>query len=347
MIARIRQCSILAIVTVTVMVVGPVQAQSADPIAYVTAVTGGGATRLNLETSVTLDGTAFAPEDNGIRLGESVTTIADGTAVMVMPRRGAMTFLQPATRLEVEAGPDWFGGESLVLKLVQGRATFIQKTPEPQFIVLGESGAASGSVAIREGSVFVTARDGTVTFTVLRGTAAFVPGPIPDTRPDELAGAVELTAGQSISTNAPDTPVPYDAEAAAVVCSQLDRDTYAFGVSQSTQWVKRAERGDFTPVRARETRATAGLVGSEFTPTQAFDQPQQLLAVTAPQGAAVTAVRTIVSPAQSLVESGIPGSVIAGQRFRRSLIIGSPGTTGSGPLIVNPNAELLVRLAGR
>ena len=198
----------------------------------------------------------------------------------------------------------------------------------------------------RRKAVWISTLTGS-SFSVMRGAAAFVPGPLPDTRPGELAGAVELTAGQSISTKAPGTPVPYDAHAAAEVCSLLDSDIYAFGVSQSTQWVKRAERGDFTPVRARESRAAAELVGTEFTPTQAFDQPQQLLAVTAPQGAAVTAVRTIVSPAQSLVESGIPGSVIAGQRFRRSLIIGSPGTTGSGPLIVNPNAELLVRLAGR
>ncbi|MCH8146950.1 MAG: hypothetical protein IH987_03025, partial [Planctomycetes bacterium] len=78
-----------------------------------------------------------------------------------------------------------------------------------------------------------------------------------------------------------------------------------------------------------------------------FDQPTQLAAVATIQATSVQSLRTVISPAQGLVESGVPGSVIAGQRFRRSVIIGNPGTTGGGPLTVNPAAQLLIRLAGQ
>ena len=123
--------------------------------------------------------------------------------------------------------------------------------------------------------------------------------------------------------------------------------TYAYGVTRAEDWVERAERGDFTPVKSAESRAEPELVGTDFVPPQAFDQPTSLAAVTTIQATSVQSLRTVISPVQGLVESGVPGSVIAGQRFRRSVIIGNPGTSGGGPLTINPAAELLIRLAGQ
>ena len=343
MAVRSRLWGVLLIVTIGAADPASATAQLPDPIAFVTVVTGGGVARISRGATVTLDGKSFSPRDNAVRLGDSVVTALDGSAAVVMPELGAMAYLEPATRLQFEGGPRSFGGDAFVIRLLEGRASISQKSAKPKFVVAGGTDATAGLVVIREGTVIVTADEKAVTFAVTYGAATFVSGPIPDVLPVELSGAVQLRQGQSISTTAPQTPVAYDRDAAAAVSKQMTEDVYAFGVEQSTAWVKRAERGDFTPVPVGGERG-GELLPSDMAPTTAFDQPQQLTAVTAPRGAPSTAVRTIVSPAQSLLESGIPGSVIAGQRFRRSRIIGSPGTGG---LIVNPNVEQLIRIAGQ
>ena len=336
----------LVLVAVIISVGGALtRAQSADPVAFATVVTGGGALRVGAGEPSRVSPTSFHPEENGLSVGQALATAKDGTAVVVLPDSGASVHLQASSEIRFEPAPEWLAPDSCVLKVMRGRVTAARKNREAESLaVVGKNGGAVGSVAITEGIVHIVAQEGVVTFTVERGTASFVPGDLSNTRPDAVAGRVQLTAGESISTAAPATVAPGDDDAVAELSALVQRSVYAFGLTQSTRWVERAESGDFTPVRAGEGRAAIELVGADFNAPQTFDQPQQLLAVTSTLGAPVTSLRTVVSPAQGLLESTVPGSVIAGQRFRRSIIIGNPGTGG---LMINPNAELLIRLAGQ
>ncbi len=351
MIARVHLSNGVAIAAVLAINVAWAPAQSDEPVGYVTVLTGAGAARLDSGGPVQLDRLEFLPEENGLELGEGVATAPQGTAVVVMARYGATAYLQSDSRLNLREAPAQASRVDLVLQLSEGRASVVRKASAAGAVVVaGESDAAAGYVILRAGSIVVTALGATVTFAVEHGTATFFPGSVPDAamidpsgKPLDASG-LTLHAGQGITTQAPTEVTPYDAESVATVSAEMHNDMYAFGIEQSTQWVKRAEQGDFTPVRAGRGRAAVELVGTDFAPSQAFDQPQQLLAATAPLGRPVAVTRAVISPAQSLVESGIPGSVIAGQRFRRSRIVGNPGT---GALIVNPSAEVLIRIAGQ
>ena len=351
MIARVHLSNGVAIAAVWALNAALAPAQAGEPVGFITVLAGAGGARLGTGEPVPLDRLEFLPEENGLELGEGVATAPQGTAVVVMPRYGAAAYLQPASRLHLQRAPARAERVSLVLQLSDGRASVVRKASAAGAVVLaGESDGATGYVILRAGSIVVTALGATVTFAVEQGTATFFSGSVPDQvivdqsgKPLDASGLV-LQAGQGITTQAPTEVTPFDAESVAAVSADMRQDIYAFGIDQSTQWVKRAEQGDFTPVRAGRGRAAVELVGTDFVPSQAFDQPQQLLAATAPQGAPVAITRAVISPAQSLVESGIPGSVIAGQRFRRSRIVGNPGT---GALIVNPSAEVLIRIAGQ
>ena len=86
----------------------------------------------------------------------------------------------------------------------------------------------------------------------------------PSGKPLDASG-LTLHAGQGITTQAPTEVTPYDAESVATVSAEMHNDMYAFGIEQSTQWVKRAEQGDFTPVRAGRGRAAVELAGPVFS----------------------------------------------------------------------------------
>ena len=155
---------------------------------------------------------------------------------------------------------------------------------------------------------------------------------------------VALSEGERISARTPTRPT-VDQDAGNLVAHAWHDDIRAFALARSTHWLQDAERGDFTPVRGA-ARGSPEPLAVELGPTLVFDQPRPAFAAPAPR-VAPTAVRTTLSPTQALIESGVPGTVVAGQRFRRSRIIGSPGTAGTGALIVNPAAELPFTLGRR
>jgi hypothetical protein len=213
-----------------------------------------------------------------------------------------------------------------------------------------ELGGAVGYTLSKGASLFVEAGEHSVTFASRQGGALYFPGRVPagvlidaSGEPVDKSG-VTVRQGQRIVAQAPMEPEP-DGQADVVVPAELPGDMRAFALAQSENWLKAAEQGDFTPVRGA-TRAAPEMLGAEFEPSLVFDQARPVVAAPSPRGV-TGAVGTTMNPAQTLLESGVPGTVIAGQRYRRSRIIGNPGTTGTGTgaLTVNRAAELLVRLS--
>ncbi|MCH7993410.1 MAG: hypothetical protein IIB57_03090 [Planctomycetes bacterium] len=294
-------------------------------------------------SSVPLD---FQLEDRTVGVGDEVLTLAGGSATLRFADYGTVVNLWPDSKLLLENSPPRAKHVALGLRLSQGTALLTRKAFGPGLVaIVGGSGQGQGHVLLEEGSVLVSLEGTKVVVEVLQGSARFIDGPLPDA-PSDRAGQV-LDAGQRMTGGAGGA-VERPARAQVDATWQSVQDsTYAYGVTRAEDWVERAERGDFTPVKSAESRAEPELVGTDFVPPQAFDQPTSLAAVTTIQATSVQSLRTVISPVQGLVESGVPGSVIAGQRFRRSIIIGNPGTSGGGPLTINPAAELLIRLAGQ
>lgn len=313
------------------------------PIGMVTVMSDDGVTIVRDGQPEPLDPLEARLRDREIEIGEAVATTASGTAVVYFSDYGTVAALQSASKLLLEKSNSGANDISLTLRLAQGRVLVTRKSSESGPVALVcESGQAVGYVLLLEGVVLASIEGPNVVFTTLAGEASYFEGAVSDRAAADGRRVVE---GQQVSFTS--GPAPADTSAARALWQDTDDRAFAFGLQRSDDWVQRAEEGDFTPVRSAESRAEPELVGTEFIPPQAFDQPTQLAAVTTPQQVGVQSLRTVVSPAQGLVQSGIPGSVIAGQRFRRSIIIGNPGTTGSGPITINPSAELLIRIAGQ
>lgn len=289
----------------------------------------------------------FRLADREVVAGDEVVTLANGSAVVRFADYGTVVNLWPESKLLLENIPPRAKHVALGLRLGQGTAVLTRKASGLGLVALvGDTGQVQGHVLLEEGSVVVSVVGSKVVVESLQGSARFINGPLPDAPLAQGEGQV-LSAGQQVTVGADEVPMPVPPGRAEDVWRQIHEITYAFGVKRSTQWIEQAEKGDFTPVRSEESRAEPEIVGTDFAPPQRFDQPTQLAAVSTIQATSVQSLRTVISPVQGLVESGIPGSVIAGQRFRRSVIIGNPGTSGGGPITVNPAAELLIRLAGQ
>ena len=206
--------------------------------------------------------------------------------------------------------------------------------------------APAGYALSKGASLFVEADSQGVTFAVRSGEGRFFRGQVPAAVLVDASGQLVdrtgelLSQGHRVSTREPAGPA-LDADAGTLVAGGLSADTDKFALAQSDDWLKEAERGDFTPVRGA-ARAAPQPLAVELGPSLAFDQPRPVFAAPAPR-AAPSPVRVSLSPSQALIESGVPGSVVAGQRFRRSRIIGNPGTGRTGALIVNPAAELQIK----
>lgn len=289
----------------------------------------------------------FRLADRTVQAGDEVATLANGSAVVRFADYGTVVNLWPESILLLENVPPRAKHVALGLRLGQGTAVLTRKASGPGLVALiGAAGQVQGHVLLEEGSVVVSVVGTEVVVESLQGSARFINGPLRDAPVAQGEGRL-LSAGQRVTAGGDEAPMPVASGRAEDVWRQVHEITYAFGVQRSTEWIERAEKGDFTPVRSEESRAEPEIVGTDFDPPQRFDQPTQLAAVTTIQATSVQSLRTVISPAQGLLESTVPGSVIAGQRFRRSVIIGNPGASGGGSITVNPAAELLIRLAGQ
>jgi len=320
-----------------------------EPVAFVTVQTGGGARRADSGDAFKVAaGTVY---ENGLAPGEGVATAPDGSAVLLLQEYDVVIRLDSATEftvIEVAAL-----GEQIAVAPVlrRGSALVVQRSGDDRWmLVAGESGAGSAYALARGASVSLSVIDGGVSFSSGGGEVYCYQGPIP--AGDLLTGAgqpadqtgVALSPGQSVASA--NLRQPRTDDTVAIQASALGQSLYEFGLSSGTFWIQKAERGDFTPVRASE-RGTFEVVRGEIGAGTAFDSPSTVL-VTPSAVTLSQPIRTapLANPAQQLIASGIPSSVVVGQRLRRTRIIGSSGTT-NGQIRFNPNAEQLIRLPGR
>lgn len=345
-----KACIVLA----ASMWAGPASAQ--NPVAFITASTGSGATRGDTGDPYLTGSADFSDFTNGIAAGQSVVTGADGTATITLPTFGTVIHLEASSEITVDRLPSLSGEIPVSFTLRAGGALVVRRGSEDRwFLIAGAAASNQGYALLQGASLAVRVEPAGVTFAALKGTSFCFKGAVPG---GALIGAappaggkrglvdpsgVSISDGQSVSTRTWAPPAP-DRLADAVAAS-MTRELYSFGLAAGAQWIERAEQGDLTPVRGAG-RGSPELLRGEISAGLAFDQPRSIVA--APTSRAVTqpirSAPTAVSAAQSRLESGIPSSVIIGQRLRRTRIIGSPGT--SGPIRFNPNAEQLIRLPG-
>jgi len=343
--------AVVAIASLTVA--ASAQPESVETDAFVTVIGGGGEVmRVYAEGASEITG-EFSFDRNMIGPGEGVRTTEDATAVLILPGYGAVVYLEESSELRLEEPAVPGTGVDLLVVLARGRASVIRKPGNVHWLVVAaeaEAPEAKGYTLSSGASLFVEARADGVVLATRAGEAWYYSGQVPAGRLIDASGepidksGVPVPQGQRVSTQVPIRPVP-DEEADIVVPTRLYDDMGAFALAQSHLWLEKAEQGEFTPVRG-PTRGAPKVLGAEFEPSLVFDQPRPALAAPAPRPTR-RAVQTTRSPAQTLVESGVPGTVVAGQRFRRSRIIGNPGTAGpgTGALTINRAAVLLVRLS--
>jgi hypothetical protein len=319
---------------------------------FVTVIGGeGGVTRVVDDESAPIPA-RFSFDQSAIGPGESVQTAADATAVLVLPGFDTTVYLGGSTKWLASDLRGTDTGVSMKLECDGGSASIIRKLQSPDWMLLvARAGAARGYTLSRGASLFVEMSEQGVSFSARSGDAWFFAGDVPEGRLVDESGnliddsGVHLAQGQRVTSTAP-AAATADEEAGTIAPPGMRDDLETFALAQSDQWLQQAERGDFTPVRG-PGRAAPEVMQGGLEPSLAFDQPRPVLTGPAPRPTA-GAVRTTLDPAQSLVASGVPGTVVAGQRFRRSRIIGNPGTAGpgSGALTINRAADLLVRLGG-
>jgi len=292
----------------------------------------------------------FSDFDNGLAAGQSVVTGADGTAVITLPTFGTVIHLEASSEIAVNRLPSLSAEVPVSFALRSGGALVVRRGSEERwFLIAGAAASNQGYALLQGASLVVRVEPDGVTFAGLKGTSLCFQGAVPGgaliaaTDKPVAPSGVSLLDGQSVSTKtwAP----PATNRLAEGMAASMAGAMYSVGLAAGTQWIQQAEQGDLTPVRGAG-RGSPELLRGEITAGLAFDQPRSV--VTAPTTRTVTqpirTAPTAVSVAQSRLESGIPSSVVIGQRLRRTRIIGSPGTTG--PIRFNPNAEQLIRLPG-
>lgn len=326
------------------------QPDASEPLGYVTALTGGGATR-------GADGVPFevgrflTDENNGILDGEAVVTSDDGEAIVMLPDYGTSVRLAASSELVLTRRDDLSNDVPIKLTLRRGRASMLRRAADERWIVFEAVGPQGRAYVIsKQASLTVSVSDEAVSFGLVAGSAAYFAGDMPDERLVDDAGQLidqpdqQIGEGMSLSTQQQDAPVA-DNDNRVVAMKNMDDNLYRFGLDRGTRWVESAEQGDFTPVRA-ESQGAEEFLSAELSSGVAFDQASsQVIAQT--RGSTTQPLRVPSrSVAEGLLASGVPTSVIVGQRLKRSRIIGNPGTA-SGQIRFNPQAEQLIRLSGR
>jgi hypothetical protein len=302
------------------------------PIAYVTAVTEKAASRIDTSGEVRqLDTRSyrFSEENNGVRLGESVRTSMDGSAMVTLFDQGIVVHLEHSSELAFLPAPETEGLVSFELMLRRGRAYVLRRSHVDDWLLVAcESQGVAGYTMSRGASLVVRAEVPGAAFTVSHGRLTFFEGDVPDVPPADGAAAwaglgIAVDAGQSISTSEPARAVE-DALPVATATSRLNREMYKFGVESSARWVAEAEQGDFTPVRGA-ARGEPGLISQVRQEAFVFDQPRTSVIPAPATQAEILTRPTRISPAEASLQSRIPTAVVAASRFLNARFIGSSG----------------------
>lgn len=334
-----------------VALAAPLAAQQGGggPVAVVTALRGDGAARGEAGEPIRMfdGGGRFQPSAASLKLDEKIVTGPEGGATLSLTNRETVIHLSHQTTCSFfthRGLADDVGGFAHVH---HGRAEVLSKRSDNRWMVTAGGNGPSGGYMLSQGASFVVQVEGdVVTISVIQGEGWAFRGAIPaGTLLDESGaprdhGGVRIAAGQRVVLGAAEAEP--DAQADATRGGERRRqDVYAFALTCGGNWLHRAEQGDFTPVRG-ESRGPSDLVRGEVSTELAFDQPRTPVLATVPRVVTQPLRSALVNPARALIESGIPTSVVVGQRLRRTRIIGNPGTTG--PIRVNPNVEPLIRL---
>lgn len=348
----LKTCVCCGVAVATLAVPVGVFGQDA-PVGFVTVVGGNGAERVTPDGATPIVAGAFSIEENELVPGAGVRTLGpDGTAVVVLPGLGVVVSLEPASeiRLETRAASDTT--VSLLIRVVVGQVSIVQGTDSSRWIVVegGSKTAGLAAYTLSKGAALhVQVATDTVSFASRRGQAlvyldhAGAQALIDSSGNPTDASGVTITQGERRSIHLAGPPT-VDRGSDEVVPYGLAADVERLALAQSARWLEDAEQGDFTPVRSG-ARGAPELLSTGFEPALVFDQARPVL--TSPTSRpADTAIRANFDPAQALSQSGTPGTVVAGQRFRRSRIVASPGTSATGTLVVNPSSRPTFTLAG-
>ena len=350
MICMSRACILVAMMVVSFPGASWGQADPSEPLAYVTALTGGGATH-GVGGRPFEFGEFLTADESGVKDGESVVTAADGTALLTLPGFGTAVLLAGSTEVVLSNRTDLARYVPVRITVRSGRAFMIRKQADDRWIAFEAVGPTGRAYTVsKQASLTAAVSQEGIVFGSVEGQAAFFSGAMPDDplvneagslidRPDQM-----IEPGTSLRTQQLQKPVRDDDNRTAAL-NDMDKNLYNSGIQHGGRWVADAEEGDFTPVRA-EARSTPEFFGSELSAGLAFDQPRSSV-VSSTSGATTEPLRVPTrSVAEGLLASGVPGSVIIGQRLKRSRIIGNPGTA-SGSIRFNPQAEQLIILTGR
>ncbi|MCH8253293.1 MAG: hypothetical protein IID36_12650 [Planctomycetes bacterium] len=345
-----RICRAATVGLITLAFAASARGQGNGEVGFVSVVTGNGAKRMPGETEFLDARFTYNAEfdlDNGIDYGDSIVTASDpASAVLVMPAFGTVAHVESASVLRIERLTDDTGVVPAGLVLSAGRAIVTHSQDGPRWLVVAARGnGAAAYVLLRTGSVLVEVGAGGVVFTVIDGEALFFPNDVPGRALIDASGDPVDPFGQTVRAGqrigAGDT-APVDAAGADKSArARYESDVFAFALAHGGAWLVRAEQGDFTPV-ASEAGQAQRLLRAEMLPELKFDQPRAVFVAAAPRPATFQVVRAQGSPARELIQSGVPTSVVVGQRFRTSRVIG-----GRRGLRANQNVEQLIRLPGR
>jgi hypothetical protein len=333
------------------------QGQRAEPVAYVTVVSGAGATRAEpgpdgVAPSFPSNGKIFSDVLSGVAVGQGVVTLEGGAALVALPDHATAIYLDQDSELRLGSLPGLDNAVPVSLTLLKGRAYVVHRESDARWLlVAAKSDLGDGYTMSRRGALVLSADSTGVGFAALRGEVLFFEGDVPAgallDRNGEPAveGGGRLPEGHHLTTRGRLTPtsgIP-DALSGSAIRARLSQATYAFGLRVGERWVEDAEKGDLTPVRGTGRGAPSLFPAEGLAPGFAFDQPRSAAVAPAPRVSTQPLRAQAVSPVQALLKSGRPASVVVGQRLKRTRIIGNPGTS-AGPIRVNPNVEPLIRL---
>lgn len=330
---KIMGCAVLS-----VAVASPVFSQDEDPsLAGVVSAVAVNVEKIQVdgETVMLVGGDRVFFED------KLVTPSAGGVWLTLREKRGVVQLMgdSSASFLPLEVDE-----QSISLRFVmeRGRATVMSRSSDnrPMVVVAG-GGETGGWALVRGGSVTVDVSASDVTLSARSGEVLVYKGVVPDVSPLNADGtpvnppALTLAPGESISF------ADMAKGPAVAVAESEGTGLYAMALRKADFWVAKAEQGDFTPQRV-EARGGGGTFLEQTSTGFSFDQARPPVAVvTRTNTVIVTNIR--VNPAEALVASRVPTSVVVGQRFLRTRIIGNPGS-GDSSLSANPFAGRLIVL---
>jgi hypothetical protein len=346
---------VLVSVAVLLGVAGVGRAQEGVPVAYVTLVDGAGAIRVESGTAFAAEPRLFSDSTSGLSTGESIRTLEGGAATVVFPDFGIVVRLEESSELLLGELPVLDKAVPVSLTLLKGQAYVARRLDDARWLmVAGKSDAGAGYTMSKGGSLTVRSGPAGVAFAAFRGEVVFFDGDVPAgtlvKENGELLDAtgIALPEGHHVDSRMGEEPV---GEIPGVMSAKQARgrmgdSLYALGVRATENWVERAEKGDFTPVRGVSRGAPDIFPSEGLAPELTFDQPRSAVVSPAPRVATQPLRAQGVSPVRALLETRRPTSVVVGQRLRRTRIIGSPGAS-PGPIRVNPSVEPLIRLPRR